>query len=169
MQSNFGVAITYQPKKARETKDVPVSGGNTEPAKDKKEEEKDKKPKKNRNTQDTKLPEKLAIGKPKETLIQFALSAQRLVTPRMNVEKDIGNQPDLIPTDSEMLLSIAKLVTKLNLCSLDMSDDNVLACDYMYTTLVLGTHLSVKNKRNPAETHLAKVQALPALPIRVVN
>ena len=113
-------------------KDGPLLGGNTEPGKDK-EEEKEKKSKKAKHPQDTQQPEKLVVGKPKETLLQFALSAQRLVTPRMNVEKDLANQPDLIPTDSEMLLSIAKLVTKLNLCAVDMTDENVLACDYMYT------------------------------------
>ena len=68
------------------------------------------------------------IGKPKETLLQFAVSATQLVRHRMNVEKELAGKPDLIPTDSEMLISIEKLVTKINLCSTDMSDDNVLEC-----------------------------------------
>lgn len=87
-----------------------------------------KKPKKPKHSQETQSTKRCTIAPPYETLIKFALSAQRLVTPRMNVEKELVGQPDLIPSDPEMLLSIAKLITKLNLCSIEMNDENVLTC-----------------------------------------
>ena len=47
----------------------------------------------------------------------------------MNVEKELEDQPDLVPSDSEMLLSMAKLIAKINLCSSEPKDENFLACD----------------------------------------
>ena len=93
----------------------------------------EKKAKKNKGPADPNDHITQVIGKPKETLLQFALSALKLVRPRMNVEKDLEGQPDLIPTDSEMLLSIAKLITKINLCATDSNPDNFLDCVYLYT------------------------------------
>ena len=64
----------------------------------------------------------------------FALSAHKLVKPRMNVEKELTDQPDLIPMGAEMLLSIAKLITKLNLRSTNKTDESILACDYLHNS-----------------------------------
>ena len=96
--------------------------------------EKDKRPaKKPKVSQDPQVHIPCVISKPKETLMQFALCAQKVVRPRMNIEKELLGQPDLIPSDSEMLLSIARLITKINLRSNETRDDNFLSCVYWYT------------------------------------
>ena len=66
-------------------------------------------------------------------LLMFALSAQRIARPRMRDEKEHAGHPDLIPTDSEMIIPIAKIITKINLCSTDTKGGNILACFYLYT------------------------------------
>ena len=117
-------------KVTHEEIDNTANGG--QEAKETQQEPPGKKAKKPKGPANPNIHTPCVIGKPKETLLQFALSAQKLVRPRMNVEKDLEGQPDLIPTDSEMLLSLGKLITKINLCATDSKPDNFLACVYLY-------------------------------------
>ena len=72
------------------------------------------------------------VAKPRPPLLQFAICAHTCVRPRINVEKEIKDKPDLIPKDQEMLLSIAKLVEKIHLCHTTSSGEKFLACASLY-------------------------------------
>ena len=75
------------------------------------------------------------IARPNDTLLQFATYAHTIVTPRMDLEKELPSSPqDLVPTDAEMLLSIAMLIEKINDCSKTIDDEHILTCA-LYMTL----------------------------------
>ena len=97
------------------------------------EKEKAKKPNKPKVAQDAQEHAPHIISKPNVTLAQFALSAHTLVRPRMSAEKEPNDHPDLTQTDSEMPLSIAMHVTKINLRIADVEDGNILARGFLYT------------------------------------
>ena len=69
------------------------------------------------------------IARPKDALLQFSTYAHTIVSHRMDLEKELPlDSPDIVPMDSEMLLSIAMLIEKINDRSKTVNDEHILTC-----------------------------------------